>query len=106
MQLSDLRRANAARHIEWTGGRPVPMLFRMTELGGEVGEALNVAKKIERERLGWPGSRDTLDHLAEELSDVIICVDLCAMNLDIDLGLWVPRKFNMTSEKVGLKARL
>jgi NTP pyrophosphatase (non-canonical NTP hydrolase) len=78
----------------------------MTELAGEVGEACNVAKKLERERLGWAGSRDTVEHLAEELADVIICVDLVAMDFNLDLGLWVPHKFNMTSEKVGMRTRI
>jgi NTP pyrophosphatase (non-canonical NTP hydrolase) len=78
----------------------------MTELAGEVGEACNVAKKLERERLGWPGARETFDHLAEELADVIIATDLVAMDFNINLSLWVPHKFNLTSDKVGLKTRL
>lgn len=106
MNLYDLRSANLARHIEWCSGKPVPALFRATELGGEVGEALNVIKKLERERLGFPGGRETIDHLAEELADVVICVDLVAMDYNIDLSLWVPRKFNATSDKVGLTTRM
>lgn len=106
MTFDRLRAANNKRHVEWSQGRPVPFLFRMTELAGEVGEACNVAKKLERERMGWVGSRDTVEHLAEELADVIICVDLAAMDFNIDLGLWVPRKFNATSDKVGMETRL
>lgn len=110
LSLLDLREANAARHVEWwepgTDHPGVSLGFRGLELGGEVGEALNVIKKIERERLGIKGSRDTLEQLAEELADVVICADLVAMDTGIDLGVAVARKFNATSEKVGLKARI
>ena len=60
-------------------------------------------KKLERERYGIRGSRDTIEHLAEELADVIICVDLIAASMGIDLNAAVIQKFNATSEKYGLK---
>ena len=101
-----LRAANTARQVEWANGDDTPALFKATELGGEVGEALNVVKKLERERFGWKGSRDTVEHLAEELADIIICTDLLAMHYGIDLNAAVARKFNATSEKVGLNTRL
>lgn len=102
-----LRKANEARNVEWKGGMDVvPALFRSTELAGEVGEACNVIKKLERERMGWVGSRATLTQLGEELADVIICVDLIAMDYGLDLWELVERKFNATSEKVGLTTRL
>jgi len=86
----------------------VSLLFRGVELGGEAGEALNVIKKLERERLGWRGSRATPEQLAEELADVVICADLIAMqpDLGIDLGAAVVAKFNATSEARGLKTRI
>lgn len=101
-----LRWANAMRHEEWAKGVEISMLYRANELAGEVGEACNVVKKIERERLGMPGSRETIERLAEELADVIICVDLLAMDCGIDLWRAVEDKFNKTSEKVGLTTRL
>lgn len=101
-----LRAANAARQAEWDAGNQIDAAYRGNELAGEVGEACNVIKKLERERLGIRGSRDTVDHLAEELADVVICVDLIAMQYGIDLDGAVARKFNATSEKVGLKTRL
>jgi NTP pyrophosphatase (non-canonical NTP hydrolase) len=104
--FSNLREANEARQVEWTGGQKVTPLFRATELAGEVGEACNVVKKLERERAGWRGSRATLEQLADELADVIICADLLAMSEGIDLDAAVARKFNATSEKVGLRTRL
>jgi len=104
--LHDIRVSNANRQVEWTGGKQRPSLsFRGNELAGEVGEACNILKKIERERMGYPGSRATVEDLAEELADVVLCVDLTAMEFDIDLGAAVERKFNKTSEKVGLESR-
>lgn len=107
MNMNTLRAANVARDQEWnTGSERVSMTFRATELAGEVGEACNVIKKLERERIGLVGSRDTKEHLAEELADIVICTDLVAMDAGIDLDAAVAAKFNATSEKNGLATRL
>lgn len=107
MDMSNLRAANVARDQEWnTGSERVSMTFRATELAGEVGEACNVIKKLERERIGLVGSRDTKEHLAEELADIIICTDLVAMDAGVDLDMAIAVKFNATSEKNGLSTRL
>lgn len=63
-------------------------------------------KKLERERLGIRGSRATVGQLAEELADVMICVDLIAMQYGIDLGAAGREKFNATSRKVGLSTMI
>lgn len=104
--MDALRKANTLRQAEWDPTSAISLSYRGNELAGEVGEACNVLKKIERERLGLPGSRDTLEHLAEELADVVICADLIAMAEGIDLDRAVRRKFNATSEKVGLKTKM
>ena len=101
-----LREANALRQAEWDDKSQIDLSYRGNELAGEAGEACNVIKKLERERLGIRGSRATLDELAEELADVVICADLIAMAAGVDLGEAVTRKFNKTSEKVGLRTRL
>lgn len=106
VKLPTLREANFARQQEWDAGNQISAAYRGNELAGEIGEACNVIKKLERERMGIRGSRDTVDHLAEELADVVICVDLLAMHYGVDLDAAVARKFNATSEKVGLKTRL
>ena len=105
MSFEILRAANAKRQKEWDRDNQITLAYRGTELGGEVGEALNIIKKLERERLGIKGSRATLSDLAEELADVIICCDLIAMATGIDLTEAVEKKFNKTSEKVGLETR-
>lgn len=104
--LKDLHAANIARQAEWCPDQVPDLSFRGNELGGECGEAQNVIKKLERERLGWRGSRASLDDLAQELADVVICADLCAVTAGIDLGAAVVAKFNATSEKVGLTTKL
>lgn len=100
--LKRLRSACLQRDVEWDPHGKLDLMFKTTELGGEVGEVLNVAKKLQREILGLPGSRDTHKHLAEELADVLICVDRIAMQFDIDLEEATTSKFNETSMKNGL----
>jgi NTP pyrophosphatase (non-canonical NTP hydrolase) len=101
-----LAAANLARHGEWDPSDKITLAFRGNELAGEVGEACNIIKKLERERLGLRGTRVTKEQLAEELADVVICADLVAMSADIDLDAAVRAKFNATSEKYGLETRL
>lgn len=100
-----LRAANEHRQRYWDNGS-LDLAFRGVELAGEAGEALNVIKKLERERRGVAGSRATLDQLADELADVVICADLIAMAEGINLDEAIARKFNATSVKVGLPTRL
>lgn len=104
--FSELADANTRRQKEWDPSNTSTLAYRGNELAGEVGEACNVIKKLERERLGIRGSRDTKEHLAQELADVIICVDLIATDAGINLWQAVKDKFNATSEKNGLETRL
>lgn len=106
MDFDELRKANEQRHTEWANGESLPLSFRGVELAGEVGEACNEIKKLARKDLGLRGGKDDLSGLCEELADVLICVDLIAMDLGIDLGKVVRAKFNVTSEKYGLETRL
>ena len=106
MNFEQLRKANKQRHIEWANGEPLPLSFRGVELAGEVGEACNEIKKLAHNELGIRGGKDDLTGLRDELADVLICVDLIAMDLGIDLGEVVRAKFNATSEKYGLETRL
>lgn len=108
VSLEDLRAANIRRAEEWHGEERQPTIeYRFMELAGEVGEACNAQKKRSRSAMGVRGgAEDNLDHIEEELADVLICLDLVAMDLGIDLGEAVRKKFNKTSEKYGLNARL
>lgn len=85
MNFSTLREANVARQAEWDPGSHASNIeWRVTELGGELGELCNILKKLHRERCGMPGSRATQQQLTEELADVVICLDLLAMEKGID----------------------
>ncbi len=81
-----LRAANSTRQKEWDVSSAITLAFRGNELLGESGEAANVIKKLDRERIGLAGSRATTNQLAEELADIIICTDLVAMHLEIGLA--------------------
>lgn len=104
--LDELREANIARDKVWNPDNKLTSLFRAVELGGEVGELLNIAKKLEREALGLVGSRSSLAALVEELADIIICVDLIAMDVAVDLEEAVRKKFNKTSRERKLSVYL
>lgn len=104
--LTQLRRVNAERLNEWANGQDCGGMFHAAELGGEVGEALNVVKKLHREAMGWRGSRATKEELALELADVLICLDKLAAYYGVDLAKATVHKFNQTSDKVGLPHKL
>ena len=104
--LNELRAANIERNGEWFEGKAVPLSFRAVELAGEVGEACNEIKKLERNRLGLAGGKSGLGGLEDELADVVISVDLIAMDLGINLSGAICAKFNATSEKHGMETRL
>lgn len=103
-----LRVANAAREGEWEQGTDggFSMLFLSNAMCGEAGEAANVVKKLERERIGAKGSRASIDDLGSELADIIIYADLLARKVGVDLGAHVAAKFNSTSEKHGFQTRI
>jgi NTP pyrophosphatase (non-canonical NTP hydrolase) len=103
--MRNLRTLNQLRQKEWDPTDVITLAYRGNELAGEIGEACNVIKKLERERLGIRGSRATVEQLAEELADAIICLDLIAMQAGIDLNAAVIQKFNATSEKYGLRTK-
>lgn len=108
-------------------------MFSAVELAGETGEAIealvdvliaslaandittklgricNIAKKLERARLGYAvggASKATVADLADELADLVICADLLAIKFNIDLEQAIGDKFDATSIKIGLTTRL
>lgn len=102
MSYSILAEANAARQKQWDPDSQITLAYRGNELAGEVGEACNIIKKLERERMGIRGSRASVTELADELADVAICLSLIAINTGIDLEKAIVTKFNDTSLKYGL----
>ena len=77
----------------------------MTATVGELGEAANVAKKLNRVRDGIPGNSETedelRDNLADEIADTFIYLDLMAQSQGIVLEDAVTSKFQKTSAKIG-----
>lgn len=77
----------------------------MTATVGELGEAANVAKKLNRVRDGIPGNAETEAELraalADELADAFIYLDLLAQSQGIFLAEAVDIKFSKTSTKIG-----
>jgi NTP pyrophosphatase (non-canonical NTP hydrolase) len=106
MIYSTLREANWARHKEWFKDKEVSLLFRVVELVGEAGELANVVKKMHRENMGVRGTKAELEHLYDELADIVISADLLSMHLGVDMARIIEKKFNETSRKYRLKTRL
>lgn len=102
-----LREACAARSKFWNAsGQELPLSFKGVEMAGEVGEACNIIKKLERERYGMPGSRSTLEALGNELADVIITVELVAKAAGINMSDYVSKVFNAKSDELGFPVHL
>lgn len=80
-----------------------------TAIIGELGEAANVAKKLNRVRDGIPGNSESPEELraklARELADSFIYLDLLAQSAGIDLSAVVPSVFNAKSEQIGSSIR-
>lgn len=104
--LKQLRAAQIERQKRWDPGIKLDLSYLGNAAAGEMGEACNVIKKLERERMGLPGSRASLENLADELADVIIYLDLIAMKCDIDLEDCVRVKFNRDSNRHGFPEKL
>jgi len=72
---------------------------------GELGEAANIAKKLNRARDGIPGNKEAVEvlrrKLALELADTFIYLDLLARSEGIDLGAAVRDAFDRKSVEIG-----
>lgn len=76
-----------------------------TAIVGELGEAANVAKKLNRVRDGIPGNKENADALREklrrELGDVFVYLDLLAQSLGFSIGTAAVEVFNAKSAELG-----
>jgi NTP pyrophosphatase (non-canonical NTP hydrolase) len=77
----------------------------MTAILGELGEAANIVKKLNRIRDGIPGNNKSQDELLsdlkDELADTFIYLDLVVQSQGFNLEEIVRDKFNRTSRKLG-----
>lgn len=82
----------------------------MTATVGELGEAANVAKKLNRVRDGIQGNKETEAELradlADEIADTFIYLDLLAQSQGLSLEAIVVSKFDKTSAKIGYPKRI
>lgn len=112
MDFETLRAANLSRCARWhpRGLSEWSLSDWFTATMGELGEAANVAKKLNRERDGIAGNTVSVEQLradlADEIADVAIYLDILAASEGIDLAAAIVSKFNRTSEKVGFPERL
>lgn len=112
MTFEQLRQANISRCSRWhpRGLNEWSLSDWAVATAGEMGEALNLVKKLNRERDGIVGNSLTTNELksklADELADVAIYLDIMAASEGIDLAQAIVTKFNRTSEKVGFPERL
>lgn len=115
LSFAELRRVNLDRCInafkhelaDWS------LSDWFTATMGELGEAANIAKKLNRIRDGIDAANaahETKDYLqselADEIADTFLYLDLTAASEGIDLASAVATKFNKTSEKLGAPHRL
>lgn len=110
MDLDVFSQANRLRCESPDGfGKPVghwSLSDWFTAAMGELGEAANVAKKLNRIRDGIPGNGDVTEYelrqcLADEIADTVIYLDLLAQSEGLLLSTIVANKFDRTSAKIG-----
>lgn len=88
LTFADLRAANLTRHKRYyaEGQEPWGLCDWMVAIGGEVGEADNLVKKLNRARAGMAGNKvgeaDLIAALGDELADVVIYLDIVLSTLD------------------------
>lgn len=82
----------------------------MTALVGEVGEAANVVKKLNRVRDGVPGNKQSADELRlqlrKELGDVFVYLDLMAQSLGFSIADAAIEVFNAKSAEIGYPGKM
>lgn len=82
----------------------------MTAILGELGEAANIAKKLNRVRDGIPGNKESAEELAakfrREMADVFIYLDLTCQRAGFTLSEIVAEVFDAKSEEIGYPRRL
>ena len=81
-----LRAANTQRQAEWQGNETLDTACRALEVADEVGEVAGAIKKYIRAQRGVCGSVAALGDVADEIGDVVISLDLLA----IDIGAPMP----------------
>lgn len=112
MQINEFSKLNADRCRRWHTIESWDINDWMVALSGEVGEAANIVKKMNRLRdhiVGNPDEKDVYelrDKLLDELADAYIYLDLIFTYLDANKERRIALKFNKTSEKYNFPERM
>ena len=81
-----------------------------TAVLGELGEAANIAKKLNRVRDGIVGNKETAaelsDKLRHELGDTFVYLDLLCQSLGVSIGAAAVEVFNAKSAEIGCPIRM
>lgn len=82
----------------------------MVAIVGEIGEAANLLKKLNRVRDGVPGNKQTPEEIrkkmASEIADAYIYLDLFCQAQGIDLEVEVNLAFDSKSQEIGYREDL
>jgi NTP pyrophosphatase (non-canonical NTP hydrolase) len=82
----------------------------LTAVMGELGEAANIAKKLNRVRDGIPGNKQTAEELRiafrKELGDVFVYLDLLCQSCGFFLEDAAVSVFNTKSAEIGYPTKL
>jgi NTP pyrophosphatase (non-canonical NTP hydrolase) len=77
---------------------------------GELGEAANIAKKLNRVRDGIPGNKiskkELQDKLRQELGDAFVYLDLLCQSVGIEIESAAVEVFNAKSQELGCPIRI
>jgi NTP pyrophosphatase (non-canonical NTP hydrolase) len=114
LTFNALRGANLARLPQFKNARGEPAHSQpdgsdwclaqwCNAVTGELGEAANIIKKIERGDLTLDEARPAL---AREFADIQTYLDILAFRAGVDLGEATIAKWNEVSERVGADVRL
>src|SRR5688572_11665741 len=107
--LDRFRNVNVARADEDFRDYDLPSstLFFAVGAAGEMGELLNLVKKLERKAHGGPDVGNSLKaddinvhHLEEEIGGVLTYLDLLASRYSINLEEALTKTFNKVSDKL------
>lgn len=109
MNFSDFSKENRARCEASNGFNHNLMSWSLsdwfTAVMGEIGEAANIAKKLNRVRDGVIGNKESEPELRNkirsELADAYIYLDLLAQREGIDIGQAVRETFDAKSKEIG-----
>lgn len=103
MRLPQFRNKNGDRAHSTDDGSDWALSAWCNAVCGELGEAANLIKKIER---GDYTLEEKRHDLANEFADIVTYLDILAIRAGVDLGDATVAKFNEVSERVESTVRI